>query len=113
MRDVLPMDDHLRPYRITAYTEWDVLDIEAVCSDDEHAKDKARRYGSLKHVGTNFPSVIFSHVVAVEPTGQREVGTWEYRLKGKAKPGYTWHEGEWLARPAPSDKHAIREWTKV
>ena len=43
------MNDELKPYRITAYTEWEVLDVEAKCVGDEHAREKARRYGSLKH----------------------------------------------------------------
>jgi hypothetical protein len=104
------MEDQLQVYRITAYTEWETLEVDAKCPDDEHAKDKARRYASLKHVGTNFPAVIFSHVVAVEPSGERDVGTWEYRLKGHGKPGFIWHEGSWEARPDPTDRLAIRHW---
>ena len=104
------MYDHLHSYRITAYTEWEALSVNAELSGDQHAKDKARRYGSLKHVGTNFPGVIFSHVVAVEPNGDREVGTWEYRLKGKGKPGFIWHDGSWTAHPDPADGLALRDW---
>jgi len=104
------MNKDLRPYLITAYTEWDALEVEAACSDDQHAIDKARRYGSLRHLGTNFPAVIFSHVVAVEPEQTRDVGTWEYRLKGEGKPGYIWHAGVWPARPDPIDRQAIRNW---
>lgn len=104
------MNDRLKPYLITAYSEWEALDVEAACFDDEHAKAKGRRYGSLKHISTNFPAVVFSHVVAVEPNGQREVGTWEYRLKGTGKPGHVWHAGQWAARPDPTDREAIRHW---
>lgn len=104
------MDENLNSYLITAYTEWEALEVEAACRDDSHAIDKARRYGSLKHVGTNFPAVIFSHVVALEPNQPREVGTWEYRLKGEGKPGHIWHAGDWPQRPLPTDKPALRGW---
>lgn len=104
------MDDELRQFRITAYTEWETLEVEAACRDDEHAVAKARRYGSLRHVGTNFPAVIFSHVIAVESNELRVVGTWEYRLKGEGKPGYLWHAGDWPARPKPDDRLALRGW---
>lgn len=110
VRNVPAMDEDLHPYLITAYTEWETLEIEAACRDDQHAIDKARRYGSLRHVGTNFPAVIFSHVVALEPCQTREVGTWEYRLNGEGKPGHVWHAGEWSSRPTPDKKQAIRHW---
>ena len=104
------MSENLQPYLITAYTEWEALEVEAACRDDRHAIDKARRYGSLRHVGTNYPAVIFSHVVALEPNQARAVGTWEYRLKGEGKPGFIWHAGDWPARPDPVDKKAIGSW---
>lgn len=104
------MNEQHQTYRITAYTEWEVLDVEAACLGDEHAKEKARRYGSLKHFGGDLPAVIVSHVVAVEPNGDRVVGTWEYRLKGEGKTGFVWHKGGWAARPDPTDKMALRNW---
>ena len=104
------MDKELHQYRITSYIEWEALQVEASCRDDEHAIAKARRHGSLRHVGTNFPAVIFSHVISLEPGEGRVVGTWEYRLKGEGKPGYTWHDGDWPARPEPTDRQALRAW---
>ena len=100
----------LHRYFITAYSEWETLNIEAECPDDEKAVDKARRYGSLQHISTNFPSVIFAHVVSDEPDGPRDVGTWEYRLKHTKKPGFIWHAGLWPQRPMPDDRMAIRRW---
>lgn len=105
------MTEDVRPYRITAYTEWETLEVDAACADDQHAVDKARRYATLKHVGTNFPAVIFGHVLAIADGGVRDVGTWEYRLKGSERPGYIWHAGNWSDRPAPDDKASIRRWT--
>lgn len=105
------MDEVLHPYRITGYSEWEVLDVEALCRDDEHARSKARRYGSLRHVGRNFPAVIFSHVVRLTQAGARPVGTWEYRVRGdKAARGMRWHAGDWQERPNPGDKAALRSW---
>ena len=105
------MDEALHPYAITAYSEWEVLDVEALCRDDEHAMSKARRYGSLRHVGRNFPAVIFSHVVRMTEAGAVNVGTWEYRLKGgRHAIGYRWHGGDWRERPDPADKSALRNW---
>jgi hypothetical protein len=104
------MTDAPRRYLITAYSEWEALNVEAECPDDQRAIDKARRYGSLRHVGTNLPSVIFAHIVADEPDGPREVGTWEYRLRHTTKPGFLWHAGPWSDRPKPDDRPAIRLW---
>jgi hypothetical protein len=73
------MSELVHRYTITAYSEWETLDVEADCPDDEHAIDKARRYGSLHHIDKNFPAVIFAHVICNEERGPREVGTWEYR----------------------------------
>jgi hypothetical protein len=106
------MNEQRQTYRIKAYTEWEVFVVEAECLGDEHAKEKARRYGSLKHFGGDLPAVIFSHVVAVEPNGNREVGTWEYRLKPRGDHGFVWHEGSWAGRPAPPDKMALRNWRR-
>ena len=98
-------------YLITAYSEWETFDIQAECPDDERAVDKARRYGSLQHVSTNFPSVIFAHVAADESDGPRDVGTWEYRVRHTKKSGFIWHPGKWPQRPMPEDRPAIRRWT--
>lgn len=97
----------LRPYRITAYTEWETMDVEALAAADEHAIAKARRYGSLQHVGRNFPALIITDVVC-EFEGSRLVGTWEYRVRGR-KPGLVWHSGEWRDRPDTSDRKALRQ----
>jgi hypothetical protein len=99
-----------RRYTITAYTEWETLDVEAECPDDEHAVDKARRYGSLKYLGTNFPAVIFAHIACHEEEGLRDVGTWEYRLRHTKKTGFFWHEGHWPERPMPEDRLSLRRW---
>ena len=104
------MNTDLSPYLITAYTDRHVIDVEAQCRDDEHAIDKARRYGSLRHFSGDLPAAIFSHVVALQAGGTRVVGTWEYRLKGLRKPAFWWHPGIWDARPNPDDKVAIRSW---
>ena len=37
------MAEPTRRYLITAYSDWETLDVEAQCPDDEHAIDKARR----------------------------------------------------------------------
>ena len=103
------MDDELRRYSITAYTERETLDVEASCPDDERAVDKARRYASLKYF-KGLPAVIFGHVVCEESDGPRIVGTWEYRLKGVRKSYVRWHSGEWDERPTPNDRAALREW---
>jgi hypothetical protein len=97
-------------YAITAYSEWETLDVETDCPDDGYAINKARRYGSLQHISTNFPSVIFAHVASDEPDAPRDVGTWEYRLRHTKKPGFIWHPGTWLQRPMPEDRPAIRRW---
>lgn len=104
------MSEPSRRYLITAYSEWETLDVEAECPDDEHAVDKARRYGSLQHIGTNFPPVIFAHVVCDEPEGRRDVGTWEYRVRHTKRPGFLWHAGPWPDRPTAEDRPAIRRW---
>ena len=105
------MDEETHLYLITAYSEWEVLDVEAQCHDDEQAVAKARRYGSLQHIKVNFPKVIFSHVVRIGNEGREEVGTWEYRLGGeKTRQGLFWHAGEWATRPDPDDRIAIRHW---
>ena len=105
------MDGALHAYRITAYSEWEVLDVEAQCRDDDHAAAKARRYGSLRHINRNFPAIIFSHVERLTSDGAEPVGTWEYRLRGKKQAqGMRWHEGAWAARPDPADKAALRRW---
>jgi len=106
------MDLSTRRYFITAYSEWETLDVEAQCSDDENAMDKALRYGSLKYVGRNFPPVIFAHVACDEPNGLREVGTWEYQVRHVKKTRFIWHDGSWVARPLPGDNLAIRRWAK-
>jgi hypothetical protein len=102
------MTEPIRRYFITAYSEWETLDIEAQCSDDEHAINKAQRYGSLQHIGTNFPPVIFAYVVCDEPKGPRDVGTWEYRVRHTKKIGFLWHPGSWADRPMPEDRPAIQ-----
>lgn len=105
------MDEALQPYRITAYSEWEVLDVEAKYRDDEHAISKARRYGSLRHINRNFPGVIFSHVERLMADGPQPVGTWEYQLRGdKEAQGLRWHAGAWSARPEPTDKAGLRKW---
>ncbi len=105
------MDETLHPYRITAYSEWEILNVEAQCRDDDHAAAKARRYGSLRHINRNLPSVIFSHVERLAPDGPQPVGTWEYRLRGnKEAIGMRWHQGAWGARPDATDKAALRRW---
>lgn len=105
------MDTRTSQYLITAYSEWETLEVEARCSNDEQATDKARRYGTLKHVEKNFPSVIFAHVVCEEEeAGAREVGTWEYQVRNVKKPGFIWHAGPWPARPVAGDRKAIQRW---
>jgi hypothetical protein len=99
----------LRRYTIKAYSEWETLDVETECPDDQHAIDKARRYGSLQYFGLNFPPVIFAHVICNEDDGPREVGTWECRVRYQ-KPGHFWHEGTWVKRPMPEDRPAIWRW---
>jgi hypothetical protein len=106
------MDLPTRRYFITAYSEWETLDVEAQCPDDDNAIDKARRYGTLKYVGKNFPPVIFAHVACHEPEGRRDVGTWEYRIRNLKKSGFLWHAGAWVMRPMPDDKLAIRRWAE-
>lgn len=103
------MDEQLRRYFITAYTECETLDVETACPDDGRAIDKARRYASLKYM-SGLPAVIFGHVVCDEPDGPRIVGTWEYRLKGVPKSYVRWHAGEWDERPTPEDRTALRSW---
>lgn len=104
------MERPLKLYLITAYSEWETLDIEARCSTDEQAMDKARRYGTLQYIDKNFPGVIFSHVVCHEATGLREVGTWEYQVRNVRRPGFIWHEGLWPDRPTAEDRAAARHW---
>ena len=101
------MDAPTHRYLITAYSEWETLDVEAQCPSDENAIDKARRYGTLKYIDRNFPRVIFAHISSVEDDGVRDVGTWEYRTRSM-KPGVLWHAGTWAERPMPEDKPAIR-----
>lgn len=104
------MDLITHRYLITAYSEWEVLDVEARCPDDEKAMEKARRYGSLKYVGKNYPAVIFAHVACEEDNILREVGTWEYQIRHVKKSGFIWHAGSWPDRPAAEDREAIRRW---
>jgi hypothetical protein len=108
------MVEELHPYLITAYSEWEVLDVEARCRDDEHAASKARRYGSLRHINRNFPAVIFSHIVRLGGEAPTPVGTWEHRLRGdKAEIGFRWHRGDWAERPDPEDKAVLRTWIEA
>lgn len=102
------MDAPTHRYLITAYSEWEILDVDAQCLNEENAIDKARRHGSLKYIGRNSPTVIFAHISAVEEDCVRDVGTWEYRLRGAAEPGLFWHAGTWPTRPMPEDRLAIR-----
>ncbi|WP_144037909.1 hypothetical protein [Sphingopyxis sp. KK2] len=104
------MDASTRRYVITAYSEWEALDVEAMCATDEQAIDKARRYGALKYIDKNFPSVIFAHVVCEDETGTREVGTWEFQVRNVKRPGLLWHSGPWPCRPSAEDRSAIRSW---
>lgn len=104
------MNAQIKRYVITAYSEFETLDVEALCSSDEQAKDKARRYGTLKYVEKNFPPVIFAHVVCEEVTGSREVGTWEYQVRNVKRSSFIWHAGPWSARPVAEDRSAIRRW---
>jgi hypothetical protein len=46
----------LRRYAIKAYSECETLDVETECPDDQHAIDKARRYGSLQYFGVELSS---------------------------------------------------------
>jgi hypothetical protein len=105
------MEDQLRRYFITAYTEWETLDVEALCPEDERAIDKARRYASLKYLKLiASPTVIFGHVVCDERDGLRTVGTWEYRISKVPKSYVRWHRGDWRERPLPEDRAALRAW---
>lgn len=80
--------------------------------DDENAINKARRYGTLKYVGKNYPPVIFAHIACDGPEGVRDVGTWEYRIRNVKKAGFLWHAGPWAMRPMPDDKSSIRHWAE-
>lgn len=104
------MDAQTNKYRITAYSEWETLYVETECSTDEQAIDKARRYGTLKHVEKNFPPVIFAHIICDEMAGPREVGTWEYQVRNVKKAGFIWHGGTWPERPVAGDRNAIQLW---
>lgn len=106
------MDLPTRRYWITAYSEWETLDVEAQCPDDENAIDKALRYGSLKYVGKNYPAVIFAHVSCEEGDGMRDVGTWEYQIRHVKKSGFIWHAGHWAKRPMPEDRLSIRRFAE-
>ncbi|WP_150131176.1 hypothetical protein [Sphingobium yanoikuyae] len=105
------MDMATRRYLITAYSEWEVLDVETQCPDDDNAMEKARRYGSLKYVGKNYPPVIFAHVACDEEETLRDVGTWEYQIRDVKKSGFIWHAGTWPDRPMAEDQAAIRQWS--
>lgn len=106
------MDLPNRRYFITAYSESETLDVEAQCPDDENAINKARRYGTLKYVGKNYPPVIFAHIACDGAEGVRDVGTWEYRIRNVKKAGFLWHAGPWAMRPMPDDKSSIRRWAE-
>ena len=106
------MNEPLRRYLITAYTEWETLDVEARCPDDERAVAKARRYASLKYMTRNLPAAIFGHVVCDDSDELRVVGTWEYRLKGDPNSYLEWHPGFWQERPLPEDCAALRKWSE-
>lgn len=106
------MESPTRRYAITAYSEWETLDVESECPDDQNAVDKARRYGTLKYVGKNFPAVIFAHISCEQEDGVRDVGTWEYRIRHVRKPTLIWHAGSWSKRPMPEDRLAIRRFAE-
>lgn len=83
------------------------MDVEAFAFDDDHAKSKARRYGSLQHM-KGLPTVMITDVHYDDEGGARCVGTWEYWLKGPRKGRHYWHDGQWTDRPDTSTPAALR-----